>query len=109
MVDWFAAKARSLPVRNHGRISRGRRQCFRTTTRSPCIGGGSTLRCSGSRRPLPSIDRMVPPAGSALGRVADWYIDQAFQLFPVIEIDAGREIDVVLTGTFEMNLPLEDS
>ncbi len=47
-------------------------------------------------------------AGSALGRVADWYIDQAFQLFPVIEIDAGREIDVVLTGTFEMNLPLED-
>ena len=47
-------------------------------------------------------------AGSALGRVADWYIDQAFQLFPVIEIDAGRQIDVVLTGTFEMNLPLED-
>ncbi|MEZ5933219.1 MAG: TrbI/VirB10 family protein [Alphaproteobacteria bacterium] len=47
-------------------------------------------------------------AGSALGRVADWYIDQAFQLFPVIEIDAGREIDVVLTSTFEMNLPPED-
>ena len=47
-------------------------------------------------------------AGSALGRVADWYIDQAFQLFPVIEIDAGREIDVVLTSTFEMNLPSED-
>jgi len=26
----------------------------------------------------------------------------------VIEIDAGREIDVVLTSTFEMNLPSED-
>ncbi|MEO0622234.1 MAG: TrbI/VirB10 family protein [Pseudomonadota bacterium] len=43
--------------------------------------------------------------GSAIGggfsgafdRIADWYLTQADKLFPVIEIDAGRALDVVLT------------
>jgi conjugal transfer pilus assembly protein TraB len=34
---------------------------------------------------------------SALDRLADYYIRLAEQVFPVIEIDAGREIDVVIT------------
>ncbi|MDH3770330.1 MAG: hypothetical protein OET79_04995 [Nitrospirota bacterium] len=50
----------------------------------------------------------IAGAGNALGRVADWYIQQAFNLFPVIEIDAGREIDVVLTALLEMRLPVGD-
>jgi len=70
------------------------------------IGGGGSLDVDGAQAAATSLGGAA--AGSALGRVADWYIDQAFQLFPVIEIDAGREIDVVLTGTFEMNLPSED-
>lgn len=34
---------------------------------------------------------------SALDRISDWYLDQADQLFPIIEIDNGRKIEVVLT------------
>ena len=70
------------------------------------IGSGGGLDVQGAQAAATSIGAST--AGSALGRVADWYIDQAFQLFPVIEIDAGREIDVVLTSTFAMNLPKED-
>ena len=70
------------------------------------IGSGGGLDVQGAQAAATSIGAST--AGSALGRVADWYIDQAFQLFPVIEIDAGREIDVVLTSTFAMNLPKEN-
>ncbi len=70
------------------------------------IGGGSDLNVDSAQAAATSLGGSA--AGNALGRVADWYIDQAFQLFPVIEIDAGRQIDVVLTSTFEMNLPVEE-
>lgn len=39
----------------------------------------------------------VKGASAALDRVAQFYIDMAENLFPVIEVDAGRQIDVVLT------------
>ena len=35
--------------------------------------------------------------GRALDRLAQYYIKLAEQTFPVIEVDAGREIDVVIT------------
>src|SRR5207249_6988131 len=35
--------------------------------------------------------------GKALDRLAQYYIKLAENTFPIIEIDAGREIDVVLT------------
>jgi conjugal transfer pilus assembly protein TraB len=35
--------------------------------------------------------------GQALDRLAQYYIKLAEQTFPIIEIDAGREIDVVIT------------
>lgn len=35
--------------------------------------------------------------GNALGRLADYYMDMADSIFPVIEIDAGRQLDVVIT------------
>lgn len=35
--------------------------------------------------------------GKALDRLAQYYIKLAEQTFPIIEIDAGREVDVVLT------------
>ena len=43
--------------------------------------------------------------GNALDRIAEFYIDQAYNLFPVIEVSAGREIDIVLTGHVDMPLP----
>lgn len=33
----------------------------------------------------------------ALGRVADYYLKLADKIFPVLEIDAGRQVDIVIT------------
>ena len=39
-------------------------------------------------------------ASSALERVADFYMDMAEEMFPVVEINAGRQVDVVvISGT----------
>lgn len=38
----------------------------------------------------------VAGVGKALERLAQFYIDQAEGMFPVIEIDAGREVEIVL-------------
>lgn len=34
--------------------------------------------------------------GNALSRLADYYMDMAESIFPVIEVDAGRQVDVVI-------------
>lgn len=39
----------------------------------------------------------VSGAGSALDRIADFYLEMAEGMFPVIEIDAGRQIDVIVS------------
>ena len=36
-------------------------------------------------------------ASSALDKVADWYLQRANETYPIIEVDAGREVDVILT------------
>jgi conjugal transfer pilus assembly protein TraB len=35
--------------------------------------------------------------GNALSRLADYYMDMAESIFPVIEVDAGRQVDIVIT------------
>ena len=35
-------------------------------------------------------------AGDALDRLANFFMDMAEEMFPVIEIDAGRRIELVL-------------
>ena len=44
--------------------------------------------------------------GHALDRLAQYYIKLAEQTFPVVEIDAGREIDVVITKGVRIDAPL---
>lgn len=39
----------------------------------------------------------VSGAGNALDRIADFYLEMAEGMFPVIEIDAGRQIDVIVS------------
>jgi conjugal transfer pilus assembly protein TraB len=41
----------------------------------------------------------------ALDRIAQFYLQQAGDLFPVIEIAAGRQVDVILTGGATLRLP----
>ena len=45
--------------------------------------------------------------GRALDRLAQYYISLAEKVFPVIEIDAGRTVDVVLTQGIALQDPLE--
>lgn len=46
----------------------------------------------------------VSGAGSALDRVADFYMDMAEGMFPVIEIDAGRQIDIIMSRGTSLQL-----
>lgn len=55
---------------------------------------GSVATTSGSDAMRAGVGSGV---GKALDRLAQYYIKLAEQTFPVIEIDAGREIDVVIT------------
>ena len=47
----------------------------------------------------------ISGAGKGLDRVAEFYLQQAAAMFPVIEINAGRAIDVVLTRAVKVKLP----
>lgn len=46
----------------------------------------------------------VNGAGSALDRVAEFYMDMAEGMFPVIEIDAGRQIDIIMSRGTSLQL-----
>ncbi len=47
--------------------------------------------------------------GKALDRLAQYYIKLAENTFPVIEVDAGREIDVVITKGVRIDVPMSAS
>jgi len=42
--------------------------------------------------------------GTSLDRLAEYYMDMADEIFPVIEIDAGRVIDIITTQKIELKL-----
>ena len=45
--------------------------------------------------------------GKALDRLAQYYISLAEKVFPVIEVDAGRTVDVVVTQGVSMQGSLD--
>ncbi|HHQ42089.1 MAG TPA: conjugal transfer protein TraB, partial [Chromatiales bacterium] len=44
--------------------------------------------------------------GNALDRLARWYLERAEELYPVIEIDAGRYGEVILTEGLTLDVDL---
>ena len=46
-------------------------------------------------------------ASTALERVADFYMDLAEEMFPVIEINAGRQVDVVVIAGTRLHVSTE--
>lgn len=46
----------------------------------------------------------VKGASNALDRIAQFYIDMAEGIFPVIEIDAGRQLDIIMTKGTKLNI-----
>jgi len=43
-------------------------------------------------------------ASSALDRIAQFYLDMAEGIFPVLEVDAGRRVDIILTRGVSLNI-----
>lgn len=80
-------------------IGQGFSQANSTTSTSAL---GSITTSSGADAYRAGIGNGV---GKALDRLAQYYIKLAEQTFPIIEIDAGREIDVVLTKGVRIEAP----
>lgn len=46
--------------------------------------------------------------GTALEKISDWYLKRADETYPIIEIDAGRVVEIVLTEGVELEINLEE-
>ncbi len=42
--------------------------------------------------------------GSALEKLADWYLQRANEIYPIIEVDAGRVVEIVLNEGLEIDM-----
>jgi conjugal transfer pilus assembly protein TraB len=76
-------------------------QSATTTSLSPL---GSTSTITSGKQLEAGLGTGV---GRALDRLAEYYISLAEKVFPVIEVDAGRTVDVVLTQGIALQGPLE--
>ncbi len=47
--------------------------------------------------------------GSALDRIAQWYLERANEVYPVLEVGAGRVVEVVLNEGLELGVNLFDN
>jgi conjugal transfer pilus assembly protein TraB len=69
-----------------------------------------------STNPLGSVQTVNPEAiaqygvgqgfAKALDRIAEWYLDRANEIYPVIEVDSGRVVEVVLTDGLDLGVDL---
>src|SRR5437762_8342455 len=74
---------------------------YYTTTTTSTFGPDSTTD------PTKAIQSgLGSGVGSAMNRLANYYISLAEKVFPVIEVDAGRMVDVVLTKGAVIDAPL---
>ena len=46
--------------------------------------------------------------GTALDKISDWYLKRADETYPIIEIDAGRVVEIVLTEGVELGINFEE-
>ena len=46
--------------------------------------------------------------GTALDKISDWYLKRADETYPIIEIDAGRVVEIVLTEGVALGVNLEE-
>jgi len=47
---------------------------------------------------------VIGGAGDALDRLANFYISMAEEMFPVIEVDAGRSVEFILNHGVDLKL-----
>jgi len=44
--------------------------------------------------------------GTALEKISDWYLKRADETYPIIEIDAKRVVEIILTEGVELEVSL---
>ncbi|WP_284620628.1 TrbI/VirB10 family protein [Aquabacterium humicola] len=86
-----------------GGIGQGVSSASTTTSTSPL---GTIASASGADAFRSGVGSGV---GKALDRLASYYIKLAENTFPVIEVDAGREVDVVITKGVRIDVPMATS
>jgi conjugal transfer pilus assembly protein TraB len=78
VMEGFAGAFNRTPVPTLS-LDAGERQLYQQAFSSDAVQSGA-----------------VTGVGKALDRLAQFYIDQADGMFPVIEVDAGREVEIVM-------------
>lgn len=79
-------------------------KCFNQVGQTVQITPYGTTQTSGDLSTTELAKKgMYGGLSSGASRLADFYLKLADQVFPIIEIEASREIDVVVTGKKDMN------
>src|SRR5690606_29502286 len=76
------------------------KQMAPTTVPSLDISGGDETQYQVPNLGNASKMAVASGVGSGLDRVANFYMDLAEQMVPVIEIDAGRQVTLILNNKF---------
>lgn len=84
-------------------IGQGLQYQATTTTVSPL--GSTVTQANAGKEYQAGISTGV---GRAMDRLANYLISLAEKMFPVIEVDAGREVDIGLTQGIELDTPLPE-
>jgi len=97
-----ALVARALLAGTAGGIGQALSQSYSNVLTSP-TGAVSTID------PSKTLEFGVASGfGTALEKISDWYLKRADETYPIIEIDAGRVVEIVLTEGVELGVNLEE-
>jgi conjugal transfer pilus assembly protein TraB len=97
-----ALVARALLAGTAGGIGQALSQSYSNILTSP-TGAVSTID------PSKTLEFGVASGfGTALEKISDWYLKRADETYPIIEIDAGRVVEIVLTEGVELGVNLEE-
>jgi len=97
-----ALVARALLAGTAGGIGQALSQSYSSVATSP-TGAVSTID------PGNTLEFGVASGfGTALEKISDWYLKRADETYPIIEIDAGRVVEIVLTEGVELGVNLEE-
>lgn len=75
-------------------------------TRVPTLNISPTTTSSYESPAIGDVARVgaLSGVGNAVGKIADYYLEMGRSIFPIIEIDAGQEVDFIVTGAQKLKL-----
>lgn len=80
-------------------------------TRVPTLNITPTTTASYESPAIGDVARVgaLSGVGNAVGKIADYYLEMGRSIFPIIEIDAGQEVDFIVTGAQKLKLGVSGS